>query len=167
MSRRSTVIAVVLFIVIADVMFGGWIWFQNKVSGPGPHQTDQVVLVPPGSGIQSIAQTLVDQGVIESDWVFRLAARIKQADRSLKSGEFTIPAKASIYEVLTVLTKGETVSRSFTVPEGLTVVEALAIVRPVWSSMTCAEMCREERNTARRGRAAVPRTALRIRWWRR
>ncbi|MAO54701.1 MAG: aminodeoxychorismate lyase [Rhodospirillaceae bacterium] len=128
MSRRSTVIAIVLFIVVADVLFGGWIWFQNKVSGPGPHQTDQVVLVPPGSGIQSIAQTLVDQGVIESDWVFRLAARIKQADRSLKSGEFTIPAKASIYEVLTVLTKGETVSRSFTVPEGLTVVEALAIV---------------------------------------
>ena len=33
--------------------------------------------------------------------------------------------------------------------------------------MTWAEMCLFERNTARRGRSAVPRTVLRTRGWRR
>ena len=43
------------------------------------------------------------------------------------------------------------------------VVDAAASVRPVVSSITCAVMCLFERNTARRGRSAVPRTFLRTR----
>ena len=42
-------------------------------------------------------------------------------------------------------------------------VEAAASVRPARSSMTCALMCLVERNTARRGRSAVPMTFLRTR----
>ena len=42
-------------------------------------------------------------------------------------------------------------------------VEAAAIVRPERSSITWAEMCLFERNTARRGRSAVPVTFLRTR----
>jgi hypothetical protein len=42
-------------------------------------------------------------------------------------------------------------------------VEAAAIVTPASSSITCTEMCLFDRNTARRGRAAVPWTFLRTR----
>ena len=42
-------------------------------------------------------------------------------------------------------------------------VDAAASVRPLTSSITCAVMCLFERNTARRGRSAVPRTFLRTR----
>ena len=41
--------------------------------------------------------------------------------------------------------------------------EAAATVRPVASSITWAVMCLLDRNTARRGRAAVPATFLRTR----
>ena len=44
---------------------------------------------------------------------------------------------------------------------------AAARVRPVMSSITWAVMCLFDRNTAKRGRSAVPRTSLRTRWWRR
>ena len=43
------------------------------------------------------------------------------------------------------------------------VVEAAASVRPARSSITWAVMCLFERNTARRGRSAVPCTFLRTR----
>src|SRR5438132_329386 len=46
-------------------------------------------------------------------------------------------------------------------------VDAAASVRPLVSSMTWAEMCLLDRNTARRGRAGVPTTVLRTRRWRR
>ncbi len=128
MSRRSKIAAVVAFILIADGLFGAWIWFQNQVQGQGPHATEQVVLIPPGSGIQKIADTMKERGVVESDLLFRLAARLKKADRGLKSGEFKIPARASMLDVLGILTKGETVVRAFTIPEGLTVAEAMEIV---------------------------------------
>ena len=42
-------------------------------------------------------------------------------------------------------------------------VDAAASVRPARSSMICALMCLLERNTARRGRSAVPCTSLRTR----
>ena len=89
---------------------------------------DEVVLIPPGSHIQAIATTLVGRGIIRSDLLFRLASRLSKADRALKSGEFRIPARASVTGVLDVLTRGETVARTFTIPEGLTVAEALEIV---------------------------------------
>ena len=47
------------------------------------------------------------------------------------------------------------------------VVDAAARVTPARSSMTWAAMCLFDRNTARRGRSAVPRTFLRTRRWRR
>src|SRR5437870_8975628 len=45
-------------------------------------------------------------------------------------------------------------------------LDAATSVRPASSSMSCAEMCVIERNTARRGRPALPRIFSRTRSWR-
>ena len=128
MIRRLTLAALVLFVLAAVTAGGGWLWFSKQISRDGPHAMDEVVLIPPGSHIQAIATTLVGRGIIRSDLLFRLASRLSKADRALKSGEFRIPARASVTGVLDVLTRGETVARTFTIPEGLTVAEALEIV---------------------------------------
>ncbi|MEQ8227961.1 MAG: endolytic transglycosylase MltG [Rhodospirillales bacterium] len=128
MIRRLFLFVVVLAVLAAVVAGSGWYWFKEQTRRAGPHGTDAVVLIPPGTSIHSIAGKLTDQGLLRSDLVFRLAARLGQADRSLKAGEFRIPARASVSAVLDVLTKGETVARSFTIPEGLTVSEAMDII---------------------------------------
>ena len=126
---RRLFLTVLFLIVVAAVAAGrGWLWFSKQISRDGPHAMDEVVLIPPGSHIQAIATTLVERGIIRSDLLFRLASRLSKADRALKSGEFRIPARASVTGVLDVLTRGETVARTFTIPEGLTVAEALEIV---------------------------------------
>ena len=128
MIRRLTLAVLVLCVLAAMAAGGGWLWFSKQISRHGPHAMDEVVLIPPGSHIQAIATTLVERGIIRSDLLFRLASRLGKADRALKSGEFRIPARASVTGVLDVLTRGETVARTFTIPEGLTVAEALEIV---------------------------------------
>lgn len=128
MTRRLFLAVLVLCLLTAVAAGGGWLWFSQQISRDGPHAMDEVVLIPPGSHIQAIAKTLVQRGIVRSDMLFRLAGRLAGADRALKSGEFRIPARASVTGVLDVLTKGETVARTFTVPEGLTVAEVFEIV---------------------------------------
>lgn len=128
MIRRLFLTVLFLIVVAAVAAGGGWLWFSKQISRDGPHAADEIVLIPPGSHIQAITTTLVERGIIRSDLLFRLASRLSKADRALKSGEFRIPARASVTGVLDVLTRGETVARTFTIPEGLTVAEALEIV---------------------------------------
>ena len=128
MIRRLFLSVVVLAVLAAVAAGGGWYWFKEQTVRAGPHGTDAVVLIPPGTSIHTIAGKLTDQGILRSDLIFRLSARLGQADRSLKAGEFRIPARASVTDVLDVLAKGETVARSFTIPEGLTVSETMEII---------------------------------------
>ena len=128
MMRRLLLAFVVLIFLAAVAAGGGWLWFKEQVASSGPAQADTVVLIPPGSSIRAIAGKLADEGILRSDLIFRLAARLEKADRSLKSGEFRFPARASMMDVLNVLTKGETVARTLTIPEGLTVSEAMEII---------------------------------------
>ena len=128
MIRRFFLAVLVLCVLAAVTVGGGWLWFSKEIAREGPHAADEIVLIPPGSHIQAIAKTLVERGIVRSGLLFRLAGRLRKADRALKSGEFRIPARASVTGVLDMLTKGEAVTRMFTIPEGLTVAEALEIV---------------------------------------
>ncbi len=128
MIRRLFLATLLMAVLAALAAGGGWLWFSKQISRDGPHAMDAVVLIPPGSHIQAIAQTLVKRGIVRSALLFRLAGRLDGADRALKSGEFRIPARASLTGVLDVLRRGETVARTVTIPEGLTVAEALEIV---------------------------------------
>lgn len=128
MARRFFIIFGILIVLAGMAAGGGYVWFQNQIVRDGPHSSDQVVLVPPGSGINRIAEILIKEQVIRSALLFRLAARLEKFDRALKPGELKFPARANIMDVLGVLRKGEVVARSLTVPEGLTTVEALDII---------------------------------------
>ena len=64
-------------------------------SGPGPAIEETVVVLPRGAGLAQIATTLVDAGVIEHPWLFRLAVRMLGRDRDLKAGEYAFPARAT------------------------------------------------------------------------
>jgi len=126
--RRLLLAVLVLILLTALAAGGGWLWFSTEITRDGPHAADRVVLIPPGSSVRAIAGKLTDAGIVRSDLLFRLAARTEGAERALKSGEFLFPARASITGVLGILAKGDTVDRNLTIPEGLTVAEALDIV---------------------------------------
>ncbi|MBL4692598.1 MAG: endolytic transglycosylase MltG, partial [Magnetovibrio sp.] len=76
-------------------------------------------------GLKTIAARLQADGVIHNAMQFRLWARLTGQHTKLRAGEFEIPARASIVEVLQILENGQTVVHKLTLVEGLTVTEML------------------------------------------
>ena len=108
---------------------GGFFYVKSQAMQPGPHDADTRVVIEPGSGVTTIADNLVREGVVSNALVFRLWARARDQHRRLRAGEFAVPAQASIDEVLKQLVSGKTVVRKLTLPEGLTVTEALILIQ--------------------------------------
>jgi len=107
---------------------GGWWLLGRYLDQPGPLAEEQVIELERGSGLAAIAGRLETAGVIEDARVFRLAARLTGRDRRLRAGEYRVPARVSPREVLDLLESGRVILHQLTIPEGLSTVEALAVV---------------------------------------
>jgi UPF0755 protein len=105
--------ALVLLLAFALVAYFG--------PGPGPrHGASTDVVLRAGAGVPEIAATLKTAGVIGSDALFIVAAKLTGAARNLKAGEYDIPSYASLSDILTAMKEGRVVRRFVTVPEGAT-----------------------------------------------
>ena len=100
-------------------------WGALRVMAPGPLDRTETVVIPRGSGLEAIALTLDDAGVIDSPLLFVVGAKIAGP---LKAGEYAFPAGISIDGILGMMRQGQTVVRRFTVPEGLTSAQVVALL---------------------------------------
>lgn len=111
--RYAVVLALVLALGLAFWSFlGGWY-------ASGPLGKDSSFIVPNGASLAAVAERLEDKGVIRSAEGFALRARIFGGGRSIKAGEFAIPAKASPSRVLSIITSDDVIRRYVTIPEGM------------------------------------------------
>lgn len=108
---------------------GGFFYVKSQAMDPGPHGQPTRVVIEPGLGVSAIAAHLHDAGVVRDPLIFRLWARATDRHRRLRAGEFEVPARVSADGVLDLLVNGKTVVRKLTLPEGLTVTEALILVQ--------------------------------------
>jgi len=120
------IIAGVLVVVSATAGVG--VWGAMRVMAPGPLEQPETVVIPRGSGIEAIAITLGDAGVIDSPLLFAAGAKLIGPVRDLKAGEYLFPAGISMEAVLEQMRQGRTVVRRFTVPEGLTSAQVVALL---------------------------------------
>lgn len=118
--------AAALAIVVAG---GGFFYVKGQALEAGPHGHATRVVVEPGMGVGAIADRLHGDGVISDARIFKLWARATDRHRRLRAGEFEVQANASIDQVLDQLVNGKTVVRKLTLPEGLTVTEALILIQ--------------------------------------
>lgn len=98
------------------VLGGNFVWGWTAA---GPSTRDVTVLIKPGSGITLAAQQLEKGGILKSADAFVNRARFLGGARTIKAGEFMIPARASNADVLSILTGGKPVQRMVTVVEGM------------------------------------------------
>ncbi len=117
-----------LILLLAVVAVGCVIWLAEHTERPGPHETEALITIAPGSSIAAIAETLEAAGVIDNPDLFAIAARLLAADGNLKAGEYALPAHESMRDVIARLSDGRVLTRRVTIPEGLTAVEIVAIV---------------------------------------
>jgi UPF0755 protein len=103
-------------------------WAFQQIEAPGPLAASRVLVVPKGAGMGQIARDLETAGIIANEKLFRLYARYRKLDASLRAGEYKFEPDISMEAVLAKLAAGKTVQRFVTIPEGLTSREAAALV---------------------------------------
>ncbi|MFW5834839.1 MAG: endolytic transglycosylase MltG [Pseudomonadota bacterium] len=110
------------------VLLVGFLVFEQKVNAPGPNREPVIVQLDRGMGVRAIARRLHEAGVIEQPALFVGLTRWQGAAAELKAGEYAFPAAVPAIEVLAMLRAGRVIQYRLTIPEGLTVAEAMALI---------------------------------------
>ena len=95
----------------------------------GTNTSAERVTVPPGASFAAVTDSLVAHGVVGSPLWFKLLARVRRADRSVRAGVYEFAPQLSAWKVLDILATGSEVATRFTVPEGLTIPEVAALAQ--------------------------------------
>lgn len=99
----------------------------HAYNAPGIGQSAQDFFVEAGGG-RDVADALAKAGIIQYPLVFRAAAYFTREQGPLRAGEYLVPARASIAEILRLLRHGPQVEHQVTIPEGLTAPQIAAIL---------------------------------------
>lgn len=122
-SNALTIIIVIGALAAAAAGLG-----VRQFSAPGPLVEPKFVVLPRGANLTKASEALAEAGVIDSSAIFRIGARYKKVGGKLKFGEYEIPAKASMEEVLDILVSGKSIQYKITFAEGLTSWEFVQII---------------------------------------
>ena len=98
--------ALTLFIVLLVVAAGLLAWGREAYRGAGP-LTDAICFrVERGASLSAVSRALQEQGAITDARIFRIGADYSDKAQGLKFGSYLVPPKASMREILAVLTAG-------------------------------------------------------------
>jgi UPF0755 protein len=112
--------SVVLALLAAGAVGGGYYYLKQQFDAPGPAAEAKTILLSPGQGLIAIASTLEAQGLVANRHLFRAGVTLEGGERSLKAGEYEIPAGASMRQIFQQLAEGRVIQYTVTFAEGLT-----------------------------------------------
>ena len=125
-------VAVLFLLGLAAVIGGGW-YVLNQFDARGPEafegETQTIVSLPMGTGLNQAANILQQRGVVRSALIFRLGVTYAQKAGALRAGEYAIPSGASPKEIMDILTDGKPIIYKLTLAEGLTSAMIVDLVR--------------------------------------
>jgi peptidoglycan lytic transglycosylase G len=123
--RRLIAWALVLVVLIAAAGAALFGWYAGRIQRPfkGYSAAEQFVDIPPGLGVTAIGRRLVAAGVVPDLITYRIAVRMRRAERSLKAGEYRFDHPMSPLAVVDKLGRGDVFLQAITFPEGLTIAE--------------------------------------------
>jgi UPF0755 protein len=87
------------------------------------------ITIPAGASFRAVTDSLGARDLLQSPRWFRLLARVRGVDRSVKAGVYDLPAGASAWQLLTALEAGRMAMVRFTAPEGLTLLDLADLAR--------------------------------------
>ena len=111
------------------IIGGAGYWLYGELTASGPLATMRTVVIPPDTGLSSIAALLKSEGVIRHPYVFEIGAVLSGRGSALSAGEYEFSSGVSSLEAIDMLANGRTVKHRLTIPEGLTSAEGWSLVR--------------------------------------
>lgn len=113
------VLGLAMFVLVLNL---GRMAVTQTYQAPGDLAVARDVVVPAG-GTAEVARVLAADGVIGSPLVFRAAVWLTRGQGPVRAGEYLIPARSSLAQILGILRDGAVVEHQATIPEGLTGVQ--------------------------------------------
>lgn len=112
-------------ILLGVVGIGSWqanAWWERETAPLSTQKTDRVskiVTIDPGSSAQTIADRLIEAGVLRSRSAWQLWTRM-QGNRSggFQAGSYAVSPQESLPQIAEKIWTGQVVTTGFTIPEG-------------------------------------------------
>jgi UPF0755 protein len=79
-------------------------WGLNQYYSEGPKTEEAAFLIPNGATLRGLATPLEEQGFISNSLVLQAAIRLGIAESDIKPGQYLIPAKASVADIVRIIT---------------------------------------------------------------
>ena len=89
---------------------------------------DTVIAIPAGQSFNQTTTALVEAGIINHPFKFKIVARLKGYDKKLQAGEYTLSATLSPARILQKMVNGDVRLYKLTVPEGLNIYQIAELV---------------------------------------
>ena len=127
--QRWRRLLIALFAVLSCALLaaiGGYLWGEQRFRANGPHAEPKIVLLQSGESLAQITHKLASAGVVAPGWLFHAGVRVAGRARALKAGEYAIPARASMADIMALLVSGKVVQHQLTIPEGWRVPEIMS-----------------------------------------
>ena len=119
-AARYMIRSVVLLGLLAAATGGTWLAVERLIiEADGPHDSPVLVRIAPGDGHATIRWELHRAGVIRDLYYYDAARILAGSGFVPKEGEFEIPARASLRQVMKIIHTGRSHQRRITVIEGL------------------------------------------------
>ena len=81
-----------------------------------------------GDSLRTVVNTLHEAGIVRDPLLIQAYGRWTGLDQKIKRGEYLLPAQATSESLLQLLQSGAVISYQLTLPEGITLARALAIM---------------------------------------
>lgn len=130
-SRAKRIILVLCGLVFVCMIGAGLFALDQRntfLTIPGPLQEQTSIVIERGLSVKAISQKLSAAGIVEDPRLFAIGTRFIGNKAPIKAGEFSIPAGATMAQVLEVLQTATPIQYRLLVREGITAAQALKIV---------------------------------------
>lgn len=122
-------VLILAVLVVASIAAGGaWFiwqqWHRAMVIPDGGY----ALVVAPGQPLADIAERLAEDGIYRQPRLLRLYGRWSGLDQAVKRGEYRVPEGTTPAGLLALLSSGRVVTYQVTLPEGITLARAVAIL---------------------------------------
>ena len=98
--------ALTLFIVLLFLGGGLVLWASREYEAAGPLERAICLKVNSGDTMRRVSDALGEQGAVTSPAIFRMGADYSEKTLDLKAGSFLVPERASMEEIVDIVTRG-------------------------------------------------------------